>query len=128
MRGVIQRYLLPIGISLAFAGIGGFFLLEYASYQGFNSKLSSAIIDSLSVCYPFGLLFTLAGSVLFARRGDPGNVLGAGLLIVLAVLLTVSLIPFNVHNWTMSLAFAEVVAVLIAILFFIFGIGRGLNS
>jgi hypothetical protein len=128
MRRVIQRYLLPVGIPLAFAGIGGFFLLEYASYQGFNSKLARAMIDSLLVCYPLGLLFTLAGSVFWARRGDPGYVLGAGLFIVFAVLLAGFLIPLNVHNWTMSLGFAEVVAVLIAILFFIFGIGRGLNS
>jgi hypothetical protein len=131
VREVIKRWLIPVGVMLTAAGIGGFFLLDYLSYEDppfYRTKACVVILSILWFSYPVGLLGTLVGSVSWARRGDPGNVLGAALLIVLMVFLTGSMIPFNVHSWTMSIAFAYFVALLIALMFCIFGIGRGLNS
>jgi hypothetical protein len=124
MREVIKRWLIPVGLMLTAAGIGAFFLMEYLPYE----KAWAVFLAIMSLSLPVGLLSTLVGSVIWTRRGDPGNVLGAAMLIVLMVFLTGFMIPFNVHSWTMSVALAYFVALLIALMFCIFGIGRGLNS
>ena len=131
MREVIKRWLIPVGLMLTAAGIGAFFLMEYLPYEAppiSRTKAWTVFLAIMSLSLPVGLLSTLVGSVIWARRGDPGNVLGAAMLIVLMVFLTGFMIPFNVHSWTMSIALAYFVALLIALMFCIFGIGRGLNS
>jgi hypothetical protein len=131
MREVKKGWLIPIGVMLTAAGIGGFFLMDYLSYEDppfYRTRAWVVIQAILLLSYPVGLLGTLVGSVIWARRGDPGTLLGAALMIVMMVFLTGFMIPFNVHSWTMSIGFAYFVALLIAFMFCIFGIGRGLNS
>jgi hypothetical protein len=48
--------------------------------------------------------------------GEPGNVLGVGLGIILVELLTGHFITWNVHDWTALLMFVYLVGTVVAVL------------
>jgi hypothetical protein len=120
------RWIILIGLSVTAAGILASFQLERHSFvetRDFEFRfLSEMFLPVLAL----GLLTTLTGSVLWARRAAIRDLVVYGLGTIILIPLALALIPINVHDWTAVFMFVGLAGVLIGSLFLVFAFGRAI--
>jgi hypothetical protein len=122
------RWLILIGICLTAAGVLSYFQLErhslFVSTSDFEfSFLEHAWLPALLL----GLATTLIGSILWAWRAAVREVALYGLGTVILALLSLALIPINVHGWTAACLFVGFGAMLIGVLLLILAAVHAFN-
>jgi len=117
-------WLMLMGMCVSALGVLSNFELERSSYAGNASPLYHLLQYTYIPMLMLGLLATLIGSAIWARHAPLVTLLWSGLLLGALALAGPKVTPINLHDWTGSIMFVYVAALLIGILFLIFAAVR----
>jgi hypothetical protein len=120
------RWAILIGVCLTAAGVLLYFQLERHSFVETQDVEFRFLSETFLPVLALGLLTTMAGSILWARRAAIRDLVLYGLGTIILVSLALKLIPINVHDWTAAFMFVGAAGILIGSLFLLFAIVRAL--
>jgi hypothetical protein len=122
------RWIILIGLCATAAGVLSYFQLERHSFVS-TSDFEFLVLEHMFLpALLLGLVTTLMGSALWARRAMIRDVAAYGIGIVILAPLALTLIPINIHGWTAAFMLVGADAILIGGLFLIFAAIRTVNQ
>jgi len=120
----VAPWLAIAGVCATALGVYFNFQLQRHSFISTSDFQFAFLQDASLPTLGLGLLASIGGGIVWARRASAQGLIVVGVSVVILVAGSVDAVPVNIHSWTADLMFVYAAATVAGVAFFVLGLAR----